>query len=744
MIEPRQPASGVPGEPSAQMRRNRRIRQLRRVLLVLTVAAVAGVALLFVLRRPGRTPSSKSALTPAVPIEQSGDMVTIGEGFERTFSEGDRPLFTARGAKFGVDRHGQVFLEEVGFTIYREDGARYEVESGRARVRPEDRSARLTEGVKILGPDDVELTTPELIVASDAAILRGRGPVAFRIGDEYTGTADGLRAAVRARRFHLTGTVEMESTPAAPSRLSLDAQHLVLDRNRNLMETTDGAVLDRPGERVSAEAISLFFAEDRKTVRTVQARGNVIAQLPTDGNLEFLAAGDGEEPDGGVPGRMLMRTESLDLFLDADGKAPRNLEMIGGPDGRAVARSVGRPGEAAYRVLAPRMTTGFEEGKPRRIEAAGGVLLVVQDAAAEAPRAAAGSARPAAPMPARTAQGERAVATFDAAGALSRVELFDQVALADGTMKATAGRGVAAFDASSGGFSRVELFGDVVLDNGEMKATGARADFDVGKDSGKLTGTPAAAVSPRGRMEAPEISYTLADGLIRGSGGVRARLDQAADTALGGTPLARGDGPVWVEATEGFFRDQPRSFLFSGKVRAWRGDDRIVADRLEGHQEEDRLTATGSVRTLFTQDAGPGAAGGRATPIEVAAERMDYRRSERLLVYTGNVVAKQEGRTLQGEEMRIVLAAGGGGMERLTATGSVRLENEDRTLSGERAVYDPAARTIEVSAAAGGKVTMRSGDGNVIEGPRMLYDIDRDRVQILGRDGAKPAEPGAP
>jgi lipopolysaccharide transport protein LptA len=250
-------------------------------------------------------------------------------------------------------------------------------------------------------------------------------------------------------------------------------------------------------------------------------------------------------------------------------------------------------------------------------------------------------------------------------------------------------------------------------------------------------------------MEAPRLRYTRADGLVHGTGGVRARLDEADESALGGSPLARGDGPVWVEAEEGSFREQPRAFSFQGKVRAWRGDDLLVANELRGDEPEDRLVATGAVRTLWVPEedgAEEGDPAGAGAPLEVRSRELVYRKSARLLVYTGEVVARQEERTLACREMEVELAEEGGVAE-LRCAGDARVEDplEGRTLRGERLRYRPDERVVEVTAAEGEKVRMRDREGNVIEGARMTYDVETGRVQVFGRAGeTAPAPSPAP
>lgn len=709
-------------DESREIRKNRAIRRLRWLTLLATLVAVVAVVALF-LRNAREAPPPAPEEPEAGRMEATGDMVTVGEGFERTFSEGDREVFTVRGDRYGVDRQKIVHLEGVEVIVYREDGTEYVIEAESARFDIDKREGRLDGGVRVAAPDGMELTTARLLVTRGGQRIRSDKPVAFRIGDSYRGEAEGLQALLGPRRFVLLGVVKVVSLPGAAEPMRLDAQGLVLDRTRRLVHARNEAVLRRRGERISALSMDVFFAEDESTVRFVRAVDQVRGFLRggPGGSLEDLDAAvatDGAgEPDPAIR-RLAIRGGRLTMLFTEDGRFPAKVELESDERGQATIRTFGPPEAPHYRLAAPVITTWFTEGQPERAEAGDGVLLVMDEPRAagkvgdgddedEAPEAGAGR---------RQATARRAEARFDASGELATVVLEQQVVLTDGAVEATGERGV----------------------------------FRVGEDAGELTGRPAVATSDRGRMEAPRILYTRDAGLVHGTGGVRARLDQASSSALAGSPLGRGDGPVWVEAEEGEFRNQPREFHFQQSVRAWRGEDLLVADELRGDEAGDRLTATGHVRTLWTPAEGDGTAGeaggdAAQAPLAVEAHELVYSRSGRTLVYTGDVVAVQEKRTVTCSKMVVELAPEGG-VERLVCTGEVRVEDPEqgRSLEGARAVYDPAARTVDVSAAEGGKVTMKDRDGNVVEGPRMIYDIDSDRVRVVGRAGQASPEPPSP
>lgn len=757
-------------EQSREKRKGRAIRRLRWVVLAATVGVVTAVTGFYLAGR--REPPEPVADPGTEELEPTGELVTVGEGFERTFTEGDRPVFTVRGERYAVDRSGIVSLEGVEITVFQEDGSAYEVTGAEAEFDVEEREGRLTGGVRISTPAGVEATMEELWVRDRGRLLASQGPERGRVhlflGDAYEGTAEKLWVAPHRRLVHLRDDVDVRGVAGAAAGFRLRGENVILDLSRNTVEASGAAILRRPGEIVRARRIVAFLEEETHEVRFVRARWDVWARLNSRGTLGEMGPAEEatDEGDGLDLSRLIVECEDLGLLLGSGGRQVQEAEIQDGPRGIATLTAIDAGDTVRHVLKAPRITADLEDGRPVRAEAEGGVVLSAVERTEEP---VAGDGPPAIREDERRATAERAVAGFGPAGDLRSVELTGGVTLTQGSLEATGARGV--FHPAE---DRGELLGDVVVTDEGLEATGERGVFDLREDSGELSGRPAVVVGEQGRMEGPTVTYDRAEGLVHGSGGVRARLDRAEDSPLGGTPLGstrRGpDGeavPLRVEAEEGFFRDRPRAFLFRGSVRAWRGDDLLLADSLRGDEAEGRLTATGDVRTLFVPEeggardgepeGGDGGAGepGLGAPLEVEAEELVYHRRERLLVYTGEVVAEQEGRTVSCRTMDVTLAEGGG-IDELVCTGDVRViePEEGRTLAGERAVYRPEERTVVVEAGEGGRVVLRDRQGNEIDGLRMEYDLDSGQVRVTGPDGSAgtpdaapaptPADPGDP
>ena len=665
---------------SREARKNRRIQALRLLLLVALVATVGGLVAFLVRSHLEReAPPVPEPVGPEA-MEAGGETVTVGEGFERTMSEGDRALFTVRGDRYSVTRANVVHLEGVAITVYDDAGRPYEIASPEAWFQPDKREARLVGGVEITGPNGMRAVTEALFVRNQGHLITSKkGQIYIRFGDRFHARADQLRVELANQRFRLLGHARVLSLEESPVPFEMNTRLLTIDRSRHLLEGEGGPVeITHRQDWLQAEKVTAFLDDDEKRVQFIRAEGRVVAELRSDEALgrtiEPLAVPDAmtgaRTPEASPTAASDVRGDRAAGRGAADGRRKATRRPSGRRRGSVASwstpstssssstRTAARRGRSTSRVgptdwppcapssstggrstaCAPRTSTapspraGRRSSWPARTSSCSrstaqpmSIAEEIQDELSEsAPAGELDEAGPEGeqtrPAPerriSRRATARTAEATFDAGGELASVVLSDRVRMVD--------RGT--------GEARPTL------------AHGDRGVFDLAEDSLTLTGIPAQIDSARGVMEAPTLTYTRADGILHGTGGVRARLEQAATSALGGTPLAQGDGPVWVEADQGFLRDQPRSFLFSGSVRAWRGSDLLTADQLRGDDAEQRLHAAGSVRTLWTPDDRAQSDGEETAdgPLEVTSDEMEFRQDQRLLVYTGDVVSKQQ------------------------------------------------------------------------------------------------------
>jgi lipopolysaccharide export system protein LptA len=125
-----------------------------------------------------------------------------------------------------------------------------------------------------------------------------------------------------------------------------------------------------------------------------------------------------------------------------------------------------------------------------------------------------------------------------------------------------------------------------------------------------------------------------------------------------------------------------------------------------------------------TAQSGPGPRSN--APIVIDADRMEASKKEGLVVFTGNVVAKQENSVQTADRMEVYLDDKGDRVLRIISTGNVKIVTEDcRTGTARRAeYYDDDQRLLLIGDA---KVWQ---EDNVVTGERIVMFLADDRSEV--------------
>src|SRR6185295_7445919 len=446
--------------------------------------------------------------------------------------------------------------------------------------------------------------------------------------------------------------------PGAATPVSLTAQRLIYERQKRWLRVEGGANLRRGQDWLMARRIFGNLADDESGLKFVHAfwdiRGESRATL---------------QPAGGAPEptRVRFAGKDLSVLLQPEGNQVRRVELEGPQEGGKA--SLEAVGPTAVRTLTARRIEGvLAQGVLSEANGFGGVEI--RDSSRLAGK----------PPVVRQANGQRAAATFQPDGQLATVDLNINVTYRDGP----------------------------------VTATGNHAALDLDEGHGEFFGAPVTIESDRGRMQAPRVVYNTDQRIANARGGVKAVLEKVEETAMAGTPLAEGEGPVHVESHEAFWRQQPSSFLFRGDVRAWRGENLLLAPELKGDKEADQLAASGGVKTLWfptpqqaakVNEPGGRRQGSQQKPaagqqprgrIQVVAAEMSYQQKAGVLVYAGNVRVDQEGKTLSCQRLQVDLGKDHQA-ETMTCTGDTKLNDPKvgRRVEGQRAIYHVDQRQVD-------------------------------------------------
>jgi lipopolysaccharide transport protein LptA/LPS export ABC transporter protein LptC len=668
-------------------------RKLLLAALVLCLAALVGLFLF------GRAGKQRERPSKEQETADTKGLSLIGEDFDYTFTEGPRPIFHIKGSSVKADREGTIYLDRVAMTLWDKQGRIFHMESRTGTFNRESNEGQMQGNVVLRGPDGLELRSAQVALQQKGNQVVSEVPVEIRYGDKYVAHAGRMDVDINAEVYTLQKGSRVESLPGVVPPVLLVSQRLVYDRKQRWLRVEGGANLRRGTDWLAARRIYANLSPDEKSLIFVHGFWDI----------------EGETHASAQPGAQAAATpttvhfsgaKDLAVLLQPQGNEVKHVELEAADPGKVVMRSASAG--LARTLIARRIEGTLAEGVLSDANAFGGVEI------REISRAPGG--KPAQ----RQATGQRAAATFKPDGHPATVDLNVNV---------------------------------IYRDNANVTATGNRGSLDLDQGRGEFVGDPVTVTSDRGQIQAPRMVYNTDQQIVNARGGVRALLQKVEETALAGTPLAQGEGPVHVESQEAFWRQQPSSFLFRGDVRAWRGENLLLAPELRGDKATDQLNATGGVKTLWypTQEqaakatGGPGgkktgaAAAARPNPIQVAANDLQFQQKAGVLIYTGNVRVDQEGKTITCQRLQVDLTPEHQA-KTMNCAGDTKLNDPKvgRRIEGQRAVYQVSQRQVEIF---GEPVVMNDRDGNQVRGKRVLYFVDDGRAVVQGKEGEVPAPP---
>lgn len=117
-------------------------------------------------------------------------------------------------------------------------------------------------------------------------------------------------------------------------------------------------------------------------------------------------------------------------------------------------------------------------------------------------------------------------------------------------------------------------------------------------------------------------------------------------------------------------------------------------------------------------------------PVTVTSDKMEAKKNENLVVFTGNVVAVEDFTVCS--DVLYVLYDGQKEVNRLEAGGNVRIFQDDKTSTSEKAVYDRNARTIVLT----GSPQVRQCN-DTVKGDRITVYMDEDNALVESEKGGR-------
>jgi lipopolysaccharide transport protein LptA len=266
-------------------------------------------------------------------------------------------------------------------------------------------------------------------------------------------------------------------------------------------------------------------------------------------------------------------------------------------------------------------------------------------------------------------------------------------------------------------------------------ASAFRASYDITGDRIVLTTDPgwqATVVSDGQTLKAKQIEFAPRAQTARATGAVIAQLvgkGKGGGASADGTNLFPSQKPVFVNSDELIMRQAQKIAQFTGNVRAWQDNNTILSQELQVQGAGDSITARGNVRTLLYNTSSDAA---RKTPMQANSDQLIARKNERRVELLGKVSIVDETRTLKSEKATLFLDENKK-VERMEAENGVAMgeTSTGRKGTGDKAIYHVDKKMIYVF---GKPATISDPKGNVA-GQQIVFDIAKDRVQVLSSDG---------
>jgi len=119
-------------------------------------------------------------------------------------------------------------------------------------------------------------------------------------------------------------------------------------------------------------------------------------------------------------------------------------------------------------------------------------------------------------------------------------------------------------------------------------------------------------------------------------------------------------------------------------------------------------------------------------PIEITSDSVETFVKDNLIVFKGNVTARQKDMVIYADALEALIIKDGKGIEKVTADGNVKVQQGLRVANCQKAIYYNLDRKVVLT----GDPRVYEGE-NVVSGDEIIVDIERNRVEVKGGSGGR-------
>ncbi len=717
-----------------------------------------------------------------VPEKMGLEIQQTAKGFSVSKSEQGRTLFRVEASKALQYKSGRrAELSDVEITLYGRDSNRFDQIYGKdfeydqqtgdvigkgeveldLQANPGGvRSADQAAPKELKNP--IHLKTTNLIFNQNTGDARTAERVDFRV-PQASGSAVGVTYNAKTNVLTLLSQVNIVLSGGTPATVT--AAHGTIAKDPRII-VLDHAHLVDGAQRADADNATIFLKADNSVDR-VLARGNVLVESEGEQpakvrstQLELLMsapAGDSQ--------RSALRTAIFtgDVRLDTEGPQPMQgtagratLDFVANRthakrthgknmESHAVLKKIhadenvklwqhqkassGSAKAQDFELTAPVIDFYLADGRHfERAETSGPPQMVVRPTASATGQQT-------------TATAEKFEAKFDDLGQLASVHGAAAARIVSSTpgqpdRVSTSNTVDAAFTPGSGVQTIVQQ-GNVAYADGERQAWGDKGRYTPADQVLTLTGS-ARVIDKSMTTTARTMRMNRATGDAYADGDVKSTYSDLKPQPNGA--LLASSSPIHVTARSMIAHRTPAVALYTGDARLWQDDNLVEAPSIEFDRDRRSVTAHSSasqkVSTVLVQPE----KSGKASPVLVTSNDLNYADSDRKARFEGDVVAKGTAATISAARMDVFLAARGqtsgnqpvnsaGRIDRIIAEENVVITQPERRGTGDHLVYTAADDKFVLT---GGPPSIFDAEHGKITGVSLTLFRHDDRVLVEG------------
>jgi lipopolysaccharide export system protein LptA len=117
----------------------------------------------------------------------------------------------------------------------------------------------------------------------------------------------------------------------------------------------------------------------------------------------------------------------------------------------------------------------------------------------------------------------------------------------------------------------------------------------------------------------------------------------------------------------------------------------------------------------------------KSQPIDITSDKVEAYWKQNLVIFKGNVIARQKDMVIYADSLEVVTHEDGKGIERVIAGGNVKIQQGLRVANCQKAVFYNLDQKLVLT----GDPKVTEGD-NVVLGDEIIFHIEKNRVEIKG------------